>query len=149
MTDPHNYHDSSEIIVCLADVDYNLKHKTEVYQWLKSIAIKNNRSISSLEYVFCSDDYLLEINKKYLSHDTLTDIITFPLQESPLEATIYISIERIKDNALKYKTTTEEELHRVMVHGLLHLVGFKDKLDDEKSQMRHQEDVALSQRTFN
>lgn len=148
MTDSQNYSDNGEIIVCLADINHSLKHESAVLNWLKSIAGKNNRAIASLEYVFCSDDYLLDINKKYLSHDTLTDIITFPLQDSPLEATIYISIERVKENAIQYKTTTEEELHRVMAHGLLHLIGFKDKSDDEKSEMRQQEDVALSQRTF-
>ncbi len=136
------------IIICLADVEYNLRNEDDVIDWLKNIASTNNRVISSLEYVFCSDAFLLEINKKYLSHDTLTDIITFPLNDNPLEATIYISIERVDENAKTYSISPEEELHRVMAHGLLHLVGFKDKSDEEKSEMRNQENAVLDQRTF-
>ncbi len=136
------------IIICLADVEYNLRDEVAVINWLKNIASTNNRAISSLEYVFCSDAFLLDINKKYLAHDTLTDIITFPLNDNPLEATIYISIERVEENAQIYSISPEEELHRVMAHGLLHLVGYKDKSDEEKSEMRFQENAVLDQRTF-
>lgn len=136
------------IIICLADVEYNLRDEVAVINWLKNIASTNNRAISSLEYVFCSDAFLLDINKKYLAHDTLTDIITFPLNDNPLEATIFISIERVEENAHIYSISPEEELHRVMAHGLLHLVGYKDKSDEEKSEMRFQENAVLDQRTF-
>jgi len=86
---------------------------------------------------------LLEINKKYLDHDYYTDIITFPLQESPIEATIYISIDRVKENAATYKVEFKHELHRVIVHGLLHLLGHKDKTDEEQKLMSAMEDKCL------
>ena len=131
-----------------ADIDFVLEAETAVAEWLKEIGLEKKRTISNVEYVLCSDEYLLDINQKYLSHDTFTDIITFPLQESPLEATIYISIERVKENAELYKVAFEDELHRVMAHGLLHLLGYKDKTEDENNEMRLQEDSALAKRTF-
>lgn len=131
-----------------ADIDYLLQDESQVIQWLITVAQEKDRTISNIEYVLCSDAFLLDINKKYLDHDTLTDIITFPIQESPLEATIYISIERVTENADLYHTTQQDEIHRVMVHGLLHLLGYKDKTDDQKKEMRRQEDLALAKRTF-
>jgi rRNA maturation RNase YbeY len=131
-----------------ADIDFNLESELAVAEWLKQVGLEKKRTISNIEYVLCSDEYLLDINQKYLSHDTLTDIITFPLQESPLEATIYISAERVKENAELYKVAFQDELHRVMAHGLLHLLGFKDKTEDEINEMRLQEQAALAKRTF-
>jgi len=101
-----------------------------------------------LEYVLCSDEYILKVNKEHLDHDYYTDIITFPLQESPLEATIFISVDRVKENAELYNCSEQDELHRVMVHGLLHLLGYNDKTTDEKKQMRLEEDNCLSERNF-
>lgn len=140
VADPISFH--------MADIDHNVENPEKIIQWLTSIATEKGRALSSIEYVLCSDEYLLEINQKYLYHDTLTDIITFPIQESPLEATIYISVERVKENSQLYDSTIIDETHRVMVHGLLHLLGYKDKTDEQKKEMRFQEDQALEKRTF-
>lgn len=104
--------------------------------------------VEKVDYIFCSDNYLLEINKKYLQHDYYTDIITFPLSENPIEANVFISIDRVKENADLYKVTFEHELHRVMAHGILHLLGYNDSTHEEKQIMRQQEDSLLAQRNF-
>lgn len=100
-----------------------------------------------LNYIFCSDESLLEKNITFLEHDTFTDVITFDLSESPnvLEAEIYISIERIKENSAKFSVRYQEELHRVIFHGLLHLCGFKDKNVADQEEMRRQEQNCLQQ----
>jgi len=132
-----------------ADLDFQIMHPAEeIKQWLLTIGKKENAEVALLEYIFCSDEYLLEINREYLDHDYYTDIITFPLQESPLEGTIYISIVRIAENAVLYDTTVSDELHRVMAHGLLHLLGYKDKTEDEQKEMRQKEEYYLERRAF-
>ncbi|MBT8233475.1 MAG: rRNA maturation RNase YbeY [Saprospiraceae bacterium] len=130
------------------DVDFDLKFKNEIASWLNKIASDENKSIQLLEYIFCSDSYLLDINKTHLNHDFYTDIITFPLNNDPLEATIFISIDRVVENAKTFKDSFENELHRVMVHGLLHLIGYNDKTEQEKEEMRSMENKALSERSF-
>lgn len=97
-------------------------------------------------FIFCSDAYLIQINREYLSHDTLTDIITFDNSDSPglIETDIFISVERVKENASLLNIRHEKELHRVMIHGILHLLGFKDKTPQEKEIMRDKENEALS-----
>lgn len=99
----------------------------------------------AIHYIFCDDAYLLEINKEYLQHDTLTDIITFRYQEHPhpLESDIYISTERVQENASKFGVAFDAELRRVMAHGVLHLLGFKDKSAADKQKMRQAEEEAL------
>lgn len=99
----------------------------------------------TINYIFCNDDYLLEKNIAFLSHNTLTDIITFDLSEndSELQAEIYISIERVKDNAAKFDTDYQNELHRVIFHGILHLCGYKDKKPEDISLMRSKESECL------
>jgi rRNA maturation RNase YbeY len=106
---------------------------------------KERKKLTSLNYIFCSDLYLLKINQEYLKHDTLTDIITFDYsQKSNLEGEVYISIERVKENSEIFKRPFAEELHRVIIHGLLHLIGYADKSDAEKAQMRKKEEACLS-----
>jgi len=129
-------------------ISFKLNQAEEIAQWLKLQATAHHIEIRNLEYIFCSDSYLLEINKKYLNHDFYTDIITFPLQEDPLEGTIFISVERVKENAQLYNVTTVNELHRVVAHGLLHLIGYKDKTEDEKKEMRTKENEWLDSRDF-
>ena len=136
------------IQIFFADIDQPIDSEDEIISWLIDLAISHERSVAQIEYVFCSDAYLLDINKTHLDHDTLTDIITFPLQESPLEATIYISLERIRENADLYQASEKDELHRVMAHGLLHLLGYNDKTDDDKETMRSAENKALAKRSF-
>lgn len=129
-----------------ADLPLKLSDRRRLKRFLFDIALKENCSLKSLSYIFCSDSYLLEINKKFLNHDTLTDIITFPLTGyyNFIEGEIYISLERVKENALKFKCTESDELLRVIFHGLLHLCGFGDKSKKEKLIMREREDFYLS-----
>jgi probable rRNA maturation factor len=120
-----------------------LKHK----QWLKTVAAAEGKKIGELNYVFCTDEYLLKINQDYLQHDTLTDIVTFDNSESAnlIEGDIFISHERVVENGAKLNTS-ENELQRVMVHGLLHLCGYKDKAKADKSLMTEKEDYYLAKR---
>lgn len=130
------------------EVNSKLKNKRKLSSFLDSVAdAKGYKGKVSLNYIFCTDEYLLEINKSYLKHDTYTDIITFDLREKPEDITgeIYISTERIKENADKFSGSYEEELHRVIFHGLLHLCGYKDKTTEQKQRMRLEEDKCLKQ----
>ena len=124
---------------------FKLKDKNRLKKWLHAVALRHEGKISAIQFIFCDDEYLLEINKQYLDHATLTDIITFRYSEhpDPLESDIYISIERVKENAAQLSILFEDELHRVMVHGVLHLLGFKDKTGTEKELMRGEEDFCL------
>lgn len=115
-------------------------------QWLNKVAQIYKKEIISLNYTFCSDEELLVINKAYLNHDYYTDIITFDLSEvkTHIEGDIYISIDRVKDNAKENKVKYENELYRVIAHGLLHLIGLKDKTKLQKKEMREAEATALN-----
>lgn len=132
------------------DTAYQLRARSEIRTWLKSIAKKEKYSIQELNYIFCSDEYLLQMNKDFLNHDYYTDVITFDNSEvkGKIEGDIFISIDRVKDNAQLQKTTIKDELHRVLVHGLLHLTGYKDKTNKEQEMMRKKEDSSLSLRKF-
>ncbi len=124
-----------------------LKARTQLKQFLQTVAKKNGRPIASLNIIFCSDDYLLTINKQFLQHDFYTDIITFDLSENkkgPVTAELYISIDRVRDNAVQNKAHLYKELHRVIFHGLLHLLGYKDKLKKDQILMRQMEDKLLA-----
>ena len=113
--------------------------------WLKDVTNKEGKEIGELVYVFCNDDYLIEKNIQFLKHDTLTDVITFDYcKEEIISGDILISTERVKENALKYKVDFLKELHRVMVHGLLHLLGYKDKNKKDAKTMREKEDYYLN-----
>lgn len=132
------------------DTSYQLRQRTEIRTWLKSIAKKEKYSILELNYIFCSDEYLLQMNKDFLDHDYYTDIITFDNSEvkGKIEGDIFISIDRVKDNSQLQKTSIKDELHRVLAHGLLHLTGYKDKTSKEQEMMRKKEDASLSLRKF-
>ena len=134
-----------EIYFFSEQTDFTLAKEQKVMQWLHAIAEQANYKIKGLNYIFCNDAYLHQINVEYLDHDTYTDIITFDNSEEEqlIEGDIFISIERISENAASYKVSSEAELNRVMAHGLLHLIGFGDKTDAEKLEMRAQEDKAL------
>ena len=122
-----------------------LKDRIKLKQFIPTIFSKEKQKLESLSYIFCSDDYLLAINEEYLQHDYYTDIITFSLSEPglPVQGEIYISIDRVKDNARQLGTTIIEELHRVIFHGALHLCGYKDKSNKEVSAMRAAESKHL------
>lgn len=112
---------------------------------IECIFRKEKCPFSGIKYVFCSDEYLLKMNKKYLGHDSLTDIITFPLQdpERPISADIYISVQRVRENSSLFNTSFQTELTRLLIHGALHLCGYKDKTRTEKSLMREREEIYL------
>jgi probable rRNA maturation factor len=131
-------------------ISFKLKHPIKTSSWIKLIAKKEKRTIKEINYIFCSDEYLLQLNQGFLNHKTLTDIITFDNSEGKkaLEGEIYISIERVQENALKFKADFEDELHRVMIHGVLHLIGYKDKKPSEKALMRKKEEACLSLRSL-
>ena len=125
--------------------DFVLEQSERVESWLKAASLKESYGIDSLGYVFCSDDYLLEINQQFLDHDTLTDIVTFDYTEGTiLNGEIYISTDRVADNAKDFNVDFDTELRRVIIHGLLHMCGYGDKTDDEKSNMRKKEDEYLA-----
>jgi probable rRNA maturation factor len=127
------------------EVDFNLKNKLKVKAWVKSILESEKKMAGDITYIFCNDDYLGSMNEKYLKHDTLTDIITFDYSEKGiLSGDIFISTERIKENAESFKIGFDAELGRVMAHGVLHLSGYKDKTADDKKEMRSKEDFYLS-----
>ena len=127
------------------DIPFKLSDKLKRKKWLKEIAQAENFKIGELNYIFCSDEYLYQINVDYLSHHTYTDIITFDNSEEEkfIEGDIFISIDRVKDNAEKLKQPEEQELSRVISHGLFHLMGYKDKTKVQASLMRTKEEFAI------
>lgn len=126
-------------------IDFKPKNQNKLKTWIKRVIESEGRELSSLVYIFCTDTYLLSINQDYLKHKTLTDIITFDYSESnQIDGEIYISIERVRENAIRFEKTFEEELHRVMIHGVLHILGLKDKNPAQKSAMRKKEEACLS-----
>lgn len=121
--------------------------KTNTRNWLSNVVRKENKRIKSVEinYIFCGDEHLLSLNQKYLNKQTLTDIITFDYSEkNSIKGDVFISYERVKDNAKKFNQKTSDELKRVMVHGLLHLLGYKDKTTAERNVMTQKEDYYLA-----
>ncbi len=126
------------------DTNLELKNVQDLKKWLSWIFENEKKDADLIEYVFCSDEYLLNINKEYLNHDFYTDIITFPLSENPISATIYLSVDRIKENSIAYSQSFDREIARVMAHGVLHLIGYDDKSDDEVKIMRQKEDEYLA-----
>lgn len=125
------------------DVDFRMDDSYKVVEWMKIVLEEEKLSLDFLNIIFCSDEYLLEINKKYLNHYYYTDIITFDYSEEIISGDCFISIDRIKDNALIFHETFERELKRVIVHGLLHLMGYNDKSQEEKDVMTGKEDYYL------
>jgi probable rRNA maturation factor len=128
-----------------ADIRLTLRKRAELKKWITAVIHKEGYKLSSLNYIFCSDAYLLDMNIRHLNHKTLTDIITFDLssEKKSVEGEIYISMERVKENAAIYKAPVSQELHRVMVHGVLHLCGYKDKKPAEQKKMREMENYYL------
>jgi rRNA maturation RNase YbeY len=128
------------------DIDFKIENHQALSQWISSIITSHKRGLTEINYIFCSDKYLLSLNKEHLNHDYFTDIITFDNSENEegIEADIFISIDRVKENALNQITDFSQELNRVMIHGVLHLLGFGDKTEAEQKVMREKEDACLS-----
>ena len=124
----------------------NLKDKLLLKTFLSSIFAKEKIEFKSVSYIFCTDEHLLKLNQQYLNHDTLTDILTFTLSglSLPIVSEIYISVERVKENARELNINYDTELRRVMIHGILHLCGYEDLSDAEKIEIRLKEDYYLS-----
>ena len=130
-----------------AEGEFVLENPSQIKEWFEATAKAEGKHIGALNYIFCDDEYLIKINVEFLNHDTYTDIITFDYcVGDELISDIYISTERVAENAKEYKESFENELHRVLIHGLLHLCGYKDKTEEEASLMREKENYYLSLR---
>jgi rRNA maturation RNase YbeY len=124
--------------------DFTLQDEAVYSEWLSRVILSENKNEGEINYIFCDDEYLLEINQQYLNHDTLTDIISFDYSiGNELNGDIFISIQRVADNALDFNVPFLEELKRVMVHGVLHYCGYKDKSADDERLMRSKEDEKI------
>jgi len=126
------------------DISFSLNKKATVKAWILSAIREEKKKAGEISFIFCDDGFLLSLNKKFLKHNTLTDIITFQYSSDKLSAEIFISIPRVKENAKKYDVSFENELHRVIIHGILHLCGYKDKTSGKKKEMKKREDLFLN-----
>lgn len=125
--------------------DFELLEAPKVQKWLSEVVKRRGKSVGNINYLFCGDEYLLGVNRQYLQHDTYTDIITFDYVAGGLvSGDIMISVERVGENATGFGVSFEQELHRVIVHGVLHLLGQGDKSEAEAAEMRRQEEEALA-----
>jgi rRNA maturation RNase YbeY len=132
------------------DIRFTLKHKTIIKNWLRDAIAAEGYLLEELNFIFCSDEYLLGINQQFLNHDTYTDVITFDNSEvlKTIAGDIFISVDRIRENAKQFKLDFRDEICRVMIHGTLHLLGYKDKTKAAKLQMTEKEDYYLARLAF-
>ena len=127
------------------NLDFELEDESRVKKWIITIVNAQNKRVGNIGYLFCDDAYLINANRTYLNHDTYTDIITFDYVEgNVVSGDIMISVERVRENAALFNSTFEQELHRVIIHGVLHLLGQADKSDEEAAEMRKKEEKALA-----
>lgn len=127
------------------DTEFVLHDPPRLRQWIQDVIARESGILHALSFIFCSDGYLHQLNVEYLDHDTLTDVITFPYLDPPnVEGDIFISADRVRDNAAELGITFDRELRRVMIHGVLHLCGYSDKTPEEKEIMTQREDEALA-----
>ncbi|WP_053406394.1 rRNA maturation RNase YbeY [Persicobacter sp. CCB-QB2] len=128
------------------DVEFDVDQLISSRAWINQVIENEGFELEEINFIFCSDEYLYKINVEYLNHDTYTDIITFDNSETPgfIESDIFVSVERIKDNALSLNVPFEQELKRVIIHGVLHLLGYKDKTEEEAATMRAKENEAIA-----
>lgn len=132
------------------ETSFSPKALTGLRLWIDQTITSENYQLQELNFIFCSDNYLLKINQEYLNHDTFTDIITFDNSETPedIYGDIFISVDRVKENAKTFNTKFVDELHRVIIHGTLHLLGYTDKTKKDKDLMTQKEDFYLDKRAF-
>lgn len=127
------------------DIEFNLPNHSTIFDWINKTIENEAKVLRHINFIFCSDIYLHKINLEYLNHNTLTDVITFPYAEGKnIEGDIFISIDRIRENAKSYEVSFKNELHRVMIHGTLHLLGYLDKTAEDKTQMTQKENEYLA-----
>ncbi|WP_118193615.1 rRNA maturation RNase YbeY [Albibacterium indicum] len=139
---------SQKIHFFVEEIEFTLKSKMKLRKWIQATLENEDFFLGELNFIFCSDSYLLKINQEYLNHDTFTDIITFDNSEKSKEISgdIFISIDRVVENASTFSLEFKDELHRVMIHGILHLMGYSDKNKEEKYLMTEKENEYLAQR---
>lgn len=126
------------------DISHTFSNKKIIRSWINKVSNKHHKEVGDINYIFCSDAIILEINKQFLNHDYYTDIISFDYsEENFISGDIYISIDTVKSNALKYEVLFKDELHRVIIHGVLHFLGFKDKTKTDAEKMRRLENESL------
>ncbi len=125
------------------EVSFVLSHQQQIIQWVIKSVEAEGYALTRIDVVFCTDDFLLDINKQHLGHDYYTDIITFPLNANPILAELYISIDRVKENAAEFKIPFDDELHRVIIHGVMHLCGYDDHDENDIALMRNKEETYL------
>ena len=130
------------------DIRFTYKNKLANNRWLKMVAGSEIRKIGDINIIFCSDNYILDVNMKYLQHDYFTDIITFDYCEGKvLSGDLFISVDSVRENSIEFGPDFEEELHRVIVHGVLHLIGYDDHTEEDKKVMRQKENYYLQMRS--
>jgi len=128
------------------ETEFEISNQEQLSLWIQNVIISDNFEVGEINYIFCDDEYLHKLNVEFLQHDTFTDIISFDNTMGKLiSGDIFISVERVKENASDFNVKFEEELQRVMIHGVLHYMGFKDKTSDDKKKMRNKENLALFQ----
>ena len=126
------------------ELDFEIQNEEEYSHWISGVLLSEEKLEGEINYIFVDDDYLLDLNQKHLNHDTLTDVISFDYSlGNEIHGDIYISIDRVRDNALDFNVTFEEELKRVMVHGILHYCGYKDKTEADEQLIRSKEDEKI------
>jgi len=127
------------------ETDFKLGNDTLLNEWISNVITSEGFEVGEVHYIFCDDEFLHKLNVEFLNHDTLTDVISFDYRMgNQINGEIFISVERVQDNAKDFNNCFEEELHRVMIHGILHFCGYKDKTDEEEALMRNKENEALS-----
>jgi probable rRNA maturation factor len=125
--------------------DFTLANEEAVATWLSAVIVSENKTEGEINYIFCDDEYLHKINVEYLDHDTLTDVISFDYtMGNEISGDVFVSVERVLDNSKDFNTSFDEELKRVLVHGVLHYCGYKDKSDEDEALMRSKEDEKLT-----
>ena len=136
---------TNAILFFTEEISFSLRDRKKIRNWIYASIDQEKMICGSINFIFCSDNYLHQLNVEYLKHDTLTDIITFDYSEGDtVSGDIFISIERVRENAKQFRVPFVNELHRVMIHGILHLAGHSDKTSSEKAGMRGKEDYYLS-----
>ena len=127
------------------ELDFSLQNEDAFSSWISSVIVSENKKEGDINYIFCDDEYILEINKQYLNHDYYTDIISFDYSVgNELHGDVFVSIDRIRENAVDFKVPFEDELKRVIIHGVLHYCGYKDKSENEEVLMRQKEDEKIA-----
>lgn len=134
---------NGEVEFFAEDVDMPSVPQDKIRRWIFDLCNQYQRHILFINYIFCSDEYLLSINESYLEHHDYTDIITFDYGESAIESDVFISVDRIKENAIEFNQPEEREFLRIIAHGCLHLIGYKDKTTSDKNEMTKAENDAL------